>query len=56
LLAVEVLSPSSSLGDRTLKRAFYARLGVRPYRLVDPDAERPSLTANVLEVTTTRRS
>ena len=49
LLAVEVFSPSSRMTDRTLKRAFYARLGVPSYWLVDPDPERPSLTANVLD-------
>lgn len=49
LLAAEVLSPSTQLSDRTLKRGFYARLGVRSYWLVDPDPELPALTAFVLE-------
>jgi Uma2 family endonuclease len=45
LLVVEVLSPSSRLTDPTLKKAFYARLGVRSYWIVDPDPELPSLSA-----------
>lgn len=45
LLAVEVLSPSSGLTDPTLKRAFYARLGVRSFWIVDPDPHQPALTA-----------
>jgi Uma2 family endonuclease len=43
LLAVEVISPASRLRDATLKKAFYARLGVQSYWLVDP--VRPALTA-----------
>ncbi len=49
LLAVEVLSRSSQLADRTLKQAFYARLGVASYWLVDPNPELPTLTALVLD-------
>lgn len=49
LLAVEVLSPSTRLSDRTLKRAAYARLGAASFWLVDPDVDRPSLTAFVLD-------
>ncbi len=37
-LVVEILSPSTAGLDRTLKRALYARHGVREYWLVDPDA------------------
>jgi Uma2 family endonuclease len=43
LLAVEVFSPTSRLRDASLKKAFYARLGVPSYWLVDPF--KPSLTA-----------
>ena len=37
-LVVEILSPSTAGRDRTLKRALYAKHGVREYWLVDPDA------------------
>ena len=38
LLAVEVLSPSSERGDRSLKRGLYQRQGVQTYWIVDADA------------------
>jgi len=37
-LTVEVLSPSTKRRDRDLKRAFYARIGVAEYWIVDPTA------------------
>ncbi len=37
-LAAEVLSPSSRLYDREVKRAAYVALGVQEYWIVDPDA------------------
>jgi Uma2 family endonuclease len=37
-LAVEVLSPSSRIYDREVKRAAYLALGVQEYWLVDPDS------------------
>lgn len=37
-LVVEILSPSTAGRDRTLKRALYAKHGVREYWLVGPDA------------------
>lgn len=43
LLAVEVLSPSTQLVDRNLKRDRYERAGVQSYWVVDP--EQPCLTA-----------
>lgn len=43
LLVVEVLSPSSRLTDRTLKRAIYEREAVPNYWLVEPDE--PAVTA-----------
>lgn len=49
LLAVEVLSRSSRLSDYTLKRGFYARIGVRSYWLVEPDLDQPKVTALVLD-------
>lgn len=36
LLAVEVLSRSTQLGDRNTKKAHYQRLGVESYWLLDP--------------------
>jgi Uma2 family endonuclease len=44
VLAVEVISPSSRLIDPSLKKAAYARLGVRWFWLIDPDPQHPSLT------------
>lgn len=38
VLAVEVLSPSTNLIDRNLKKAAYERFGVESYWLVDPGA------------------
>ena len=43
LLAVEVISPSTRLVDRNLKRARYEAAGCPSYWVVDPDV--PSLTA-----------
>ncbi|MDE2812290.1 MAG: Uma2 family endonuclease [Gemmatimonadota bacterium] len=37
-LVVEIFSPSTAGRDRTLKRALYAKYGVKKYWLVDPDA------------------
>ena len=38
-LVIEILSPSTSGLDRTLKRRLYAKHGVREYWLVDPGAK-----------------
>ena len=38
LLAIEVLSPSTSRADRVRKREFYLRVSVPEYWIVDPDA------------------
>ena len=38
-LVIEILSPSTSGLDRTLKRRLYAKYGVREYWLVDPNAK-----------------
>jgi Uma2 family endonuclease len=45
LLAVEIISPTSGLRDRSLKKAVYERMGVPSYWLIDPDRDRPELTA-----------
>jgi Uma2 family endonuclease len=44
LLAVEVASPSTALHDRNTKKAFYERVGVPSYWLLDP-TEAGALTA-----------
>ena len=44
-LVVEILSRSSASRDRTLKRALYARYGVREYWLVDPGARTVTVLA-----------
>jgi Uma2 family endonuclease len=44
VLAVEVLSRSTELVDRNLKRAAYARLGVSSYWLLSPEPNAPSIT------------
>jgi Uma2 family endonuclease len=48
LLAVEVLSRSTRLKDRNLKKAHYERIGVASYWIVDP-AEPGALTAFELD-------
>ena len=45
-LAVEILSPSTAVTDRTRKRALYARYGVPHFWLVDPEAR--EIVAHVL--------
>ena len=42
-LVIEILSPSTSGLDRTLKRRLYAKYGVREYWLVDTDAKTVSV-------------
>lgn len=39
-LLVEILSPSTSARDRTLKKALYERVGVREYWIVDLEKQR----------------
>ena len=58
LLAIEVISPSSTRYDRVTKRRLYQRRGVATYWVVDPDArlvevwhpddERPEIVTDVL--------
>jgi Uma2 family endonuclease len=38
-MIVEILSPSTSIRDRRLKKALYERFGVAEYLIVDPVAE-----------------
>jgi Uma2 family endonuclease len=45
VLAIEVASPRTRLYDLGRKKEVYERFGVRSYWIVDPDGERPSLTA-----------
>jgi Uma2 family endonuclease len=47
LLAVEVLSPSTQLFDRNLKKAAYERMGARHFWLIDPRV--PELQAYALD-------
>jgi Uma2 family endonuclease len=47
VLAVEVLSPSTAMVDRHLKRAAYERMGCPSYWIVDP--ELPDLTVFELD-------
>lgn len=49
LLAVEVLSPSTQLLDRNLKKAAYERMGARHFWLIDPGT--PQLHAYALDET-----
>jgi Uma2 family endonuclease len=39
LLVIEILSPSTRAQDRGVKMQRYARLGIRHYWIVDPDAQ-----------------
>jgi Uma2 family endonuclease len=48
LLAAEVLSPSTRLKDRNLKKAHYERIGVTSYWILDP-TEPGALTAFELD-------
>ena len=48
-IVVEVLSPSTSKRDRTIKRALYERLGVREYWMID--AVRNTVAVHRLEKT-----
>ena len=44
-LVIEIISPSSVIMDREIKRAIYAEYGVKEYWLVDPDARTISVLA-----------
>jgi Uma2 family endonuclease len=44
-LAVEIASPSTARYDRNRKKVVYAEFGIPAYWIVDPDPERPSITA-----------
>jgi Uma2 family endonuclease len=45
VLAVEIASPSTAQYDRNRKKIVYAGFGIRTYWIVDPDPDRPSITA-----------
>lgn len=47
-LAVEVASPSTARYDRSRKKAVYAEFGIPAYWIVDPNPDRPSITAYAL--------
>jgi Uma2 family endonuclease len=49
LLIVEVRSPSTALIDLNRKKAVYEQFGVPSYWIVDPDPDRPELTAFELD-------
>ncbi len=38
-LVVEVLSPTTARNDKTIKKAVYAKCGVREYWIADPDSK-----------------
>jgi Uma2 family endonuclease len=44
-LAVEIASPSTAHYDRGRKKMVYAEFGIPAYWIVDPDPDRPSITA-----------
>lgn len=44
-LAVEIASPSTAAYDRNRKKVVYAAFGIPAYWIVDPDPDRPSITA-----------
>jgi Uma2 family endonuclease len=44
-LAVEIASPSTAYYDRGRKKMVYAEFGIPAYWIVDPDPDRPSMTA-----------
>jgi Uma2 family endonuclease len=44
-LAVEIASPSTAQYDRNRKKVVYAEFGIPAYWIVDPDPDRPSITA-----------
>jgi Uma2 family endonuclease len=44
-LAVEIASPSTAHYDRSRKMVVYAEFGIPAYWIVDPDPDRPSITA-----------
>ncbi len=45
VLAVEVASPRTRVYDRGRKKDVYEKFGIRSYWIVEPDDERPGLTA-----------
>jgi Uma2 family endonuclease len=44
-LVIEVASPSTAQYDRNRKKVVYAEFGIPAYWIVDPDPDRPSITA-----------
>lgn len=45
-LVVEILSPTSRVRDRAMKRDLYARYGIPEFWLVDPDAKHTVIFSN----------
>jgi Uma2 family endonuclease len=48
-LVVEIASPSTSRYDQTRKKQVYAEFGIPDYWIVNPDADKPEITAYRLE-------
>ena len=46
-MAIEILSPSTALRDKTVKLKLYQKYGVREYWIVDPDKK--TMSAHVLD-------
>ena len=51
-LAVEIASPSTAAYDRNRKKTVYAEFGIPAYWIVDPDPDKPSVTAFALRAGT----
>lgn len=48
-LAIEILSPSTSKYDKTIKFEAYRKAGIREYWVISPDPDDKSLAVNILK-------